>query len=87
VLSTWVQAVVLLAAVGSTRQSHLRKAYQLLEQAQAPLVGAVAVRTVAETKYGYEYYRGSDTTGREPNGSRSARTGDPKVGRATDPTR
>jgi capsular exopolysaccharide synthesis family protein len=79
VLSTWVQAVVVLAAVGRTKRSQLRAAMQLLDQAQSPVVGSVVVRTTADTKYGYGYYQQPATPGGAGGGANgvAGRAGSP----------
>ena len=55
VLSTWVDATVMIAAAGVTTRKQLRTAVDLLRQAEAPLAGLVLNRAGAEERYGYAY--------------------------------
>ena len=55
VLSTWVDATVMIAAAGMTTRKQLRAAIELLRQAEAPLAGLVLNRAGAEERYGYAY--------------------------------
>ena len=55
VLSTWVDATVMIAAAGVTTRKQLRTAIELLRQADAPLAGLVLNRAGAEERYGYAY--------------------------------
>lgn len=55
VLSTWVDATVMIAAAGVTTRKQLRTAIELLRQAEAPLAGLVLNRAGAEERYGYTY--------------------------------
>ena len=55
VLSTWVDATVMIAAAGVTTRKQLRTAIDLLRQAEAPLAGLVLNRAGAEERYGYAY--------------------------------
>ena len=59
VLSSWVDATVLVATAGSTRRRHLRRAHELLSQVDARIIGAVLNGVKADTRYGdgYSYYR------------------------------
>lgn len=58
VMSSWVEAVVVLAASGITKRNELRNALDLLRQAEAPLVGAVLSRAAPEAGYAYGYAYG-----------------------------
>lgn len=54
-LSVWVEATVLLASAGVTRQEDLQRTVEVLLQADAPLVGTVLNRVTSATGYGYAY--------------------------------
>jgi capsular exopolysaccharide synthesis family protein len=64
VMSSWVEAVVVLAASGMTKRNDLRNAIELLRQAEAPVVGAVLSRTSPGTSYSYGYGYAQATEGR-----------------------
>lgn len=83
VLSSWVEAVMMLAAVGVTKRRHLRRGVQLLNQAESPLVGSVVVRVPPETKYGYDYYRSPGTPGSEHDQPGRRRAAEPATGPPT----
>ncbi len=55
VMSSWVEAVVVVAASGMTKRNDVRSAMELLRQAEAPVVGAVLGRTSPESSYAYAY--------------------------------
>ncbi|HEX3393687.1 MAG TPA: polysaccharide biosynthesis tyrosine autokinase [Acidimicrobiales bacterium] len=80
VLSAWVEAVVMLAAIGTTKRRHLRRAVQLLNQAESPVVGSVVVRVPPETSYGYDYYRRHGTPGGEHDQPGRRRAPEPATG-------
>ena len=69
VLSTWVDATVMIAAAGVTTRKQLRTAIDLLRQAEAPLAGLVLNRAGAEERYGYAYRYAEEA----PKGSRRQR--------------
>ena len=56
VLSGRVDGVLLVVAAGQTRRRHLGRAVELLQQAEAPLLGAVLNATTTQhRRYGYGY--------------------------------
>jgi capsular exopolysaccharide synthesis family protein len=60
VLSGRADGVLLVVAAGQTRRRHLGRAVELLQQAEAPLLGAVLNATTAQhRRYGYGYGYGS----------------------------
>jgi len=59
-LSTWVDAVVLVAAAGTTTRKPLRSAVDHLRQVGAPLVGVVLNQASLQLTYGYGYGYGDD---------------------------
>ena len=62
-LSSWVDAILLVASAGMTTRKELQASVQLLEQAQAPLVGTVLNRVTEERQYGYPYPSAGDVVG------------------------
>lgn len=62
-LSSWVDATLLIASAGITTSKELQAAVQLLEQAQAPLVGTVLNQVTEERQYGYPYPPTGDVVG------------------------
>ena len=58
VLSSRVDATVLVATVGQTTQKELHRAFELLKQVDAPLIGTVLNGVSADASYGYaEQYK------------------------------
>jgi capsular exopolysaccharide synthesis family protein len=70
VLSTWVDATVLLANAETTRRGDLREAVERLRQADATVVGIVLNRVKLERTYEYRY----GYTSEDQSGGRSARS-------------
>jgi non-specific protein-tyrosine kinase len=71
VLSGRVDGVLLVVAAGQTRRRHLGRAVELLQQAEAPLLGAVLNATSTQhRRYGYGYGYGSPYAYGEKDGSR-----------------
>lgn len=56
VLSTWVEATVIIAAGGVTTRKQLRTAIERLRQVEAPLAGVVLNQGPQEEQYGYSYH-------------------------------
>jgi succinoglycan biosynthesis transport protein ExoP len=71
VLSTWMDATVMMAAAGVTTRKQLRAAVELLRQAEAPVAGVVLNRAKAEERYGYAYRYAEEP----PKASRRRRRG------------
>lgn len=65
-LSSWVDAVVVVAAAGIVAKKPLRSAIDTLHQVGAPVAGVVFNRTTAADQYGYGY---GDTPGERQKGS------------------
>jgi capsular exopolysaccharide synthesis family protein len=55
VMSRWVDGVVVVAAVGSTKRRELDQALELLDRVQAPLVGMVLNGVAPNESYYYRY--------------------------------
>jgi non-specific protein-tyrosine kinase len=70
VLSERVDGVLLVVEAGSTRRRHLKRASELLQQAQAPLIGAALNSAGSHKRYGYYRRYGFDATS-NGNGSRA----------------
>jgi non-specific protein-tyrosine kinase len=68
VLSGRVDGVVLVASAGSTRRRHLSRATEYLEQADAPIIGAVLNNSGQHIRYGY--YKKYDYSRRKRRGRR-----------------
>ena len=70
VLSSRVDATILVATVGTTGRKEMVRAVELLRQVSAPLLGLVLNGTSAEGGYGYVYERyARDTTSANGNGN------------------
>jgi capsular exopolysaccharide synthesis family protein len=69
VLSGRVDGVVLVASAGSTRRRHLTRATEYLEQADAPVIGAVLNNSGQHIRYGY--YKKYDYSRRKRRGGRA----------------
>jgi Mrp family chromosome partitioning ATPase len=54
-MSRWVDGVVVVAAVGSTKRRELDQALELLDRVQAPLVGMVLNGVAPNESYYYRY--------------------------------
>jgi succinoglycan biosynthesis transport protein ExoP len=54
-ISTWVEATVLVVGAGTTTVKQLRSAIRLLRQAEAAIVGVVLNKAEVEASYGYGY--------------------------------
>ncbi len=82
-LSTWVDAVILVAAAGMTKRKQVRATVELLRQVAAPITGTVLNRVSWSDGYGYgygygygSYKEGGDTNGAAARASASASAGD-----------
>jgi capsular exopolysaccharide synthesis family protein len=75
VLSARVDALLLIATVGTTTRKELGRAVELLRQVDAPLVGTVlnGVSTEGEYGYRYKYYRADQPESRGRRRRESAR--------------
>jgi capsular exopolysaccharide synthesis family protein len=78
VLSSRVDATLLVATAGETTQKELHRAYELLKQVDAPLIGTVLNGVSADAGYGYEYqYKSYVKPGSDPRPTaRPRRSGD-----------
>jgi capsular exopolysaccharide synthesis family protein len=54
-LSAWVDGTILVVAGDATTRRDLRRTLEILEGANAPLIGVVLNRTSSESHYGYPY--------------------------------
>jgi capsular exopolysaccharide synthesis family protein len=68
VLSGRVDGVLMVASAGSTRRRHLTRATEYLEQADAPLIGAVLNNSGQHVRYGY--YKSYDYGRKRKKGGR-----------------
>ncbi len=69
-LSAWVDGTILVVAADATTRRDLRRTLEILEGANAPLIGVVLNRTSSEGHYGYPYRYDQD----EDRSGRRART-------------
>lgn len=77
VLSSRVDATLLVSTAGTTTRKELQRAYELLKQVDAPLIGTVLNGVSADSSYGYAYqykYYVKDEPERK-KGSRRERSG------------
>ncbi len=86
VLSSRVDAVIMIVQVGKTRRRHLGKAADFLEQADAPMIGAVMNGAGRHAKYGYyeRYGYGYSRNSRKAKKYRGARPGAERRPRVVD---
>ncbi len=54
-LSAWVDATILVVAAGMTARKEVRRTLELLNHAEAHLVGSVLTRVTVDADYGYQY--------------------------------
>jgi len=72
VLSSHIDATLLVATAGVTTRREIARAVELLRQVEAPLVGTVLNGVSHDDAYGYAYnyvyYRAEDRKGRQTGG-------------------
>ena len=73
VLSRKVDATLLIATAGVTSKKALARAYELLRQVQAPIIGTVLNGASSEGAYGYTYAYTYETLDAPQNGKRGAK--------------
>jgi non-specific protein-tyrosine kinase len=82
VLSSRVDAVLLIATVGVTTGKALRRALEMLNQVDAPVIGTVLNGTTGDGSYGYgyQYYRYDQTSPRRRGRTPRRRVGEREIG-------
>jgi len=85
VLSSRVDAVMMVIQAGKTRRRHLSKAADLLQQADAPMIGAVMngagrhARYGYYERYGYGYSKPAKSKGKKYKGARAGQDRRPRM--------
>ncbi len=75
-LSAWVDATLLVVKAGNTRTHELQQALDLLQQAEAPLIGTVLNGADQDQSYGYPYRYGYSANREETSRSRARQDAD-----------
>ncbi|WP_334140974.1 polysaccharide biosynthesis tyrosine autokinase [Rhabdothermincola sp.] len=73
VLSDVIDAVIVVVAAGSTTKKETQRAFELLRQVDAPVIGVVMNAGPTERGYGYGYGYSSELDRRQPRSARRAR--------------
>ncbi len=81
VLATKVDATLMIATAGTTSKKGLARAFELLRQVHAPIIGTVLNGASGESAYGYSYGYTYASVGARQNGKKPAK----KEARATTP--